>query len=280
MPPVDVDSFVAALGANPVGRDRFAAENPRWGGSARVFGGVAVAHALAAACGTVPEPEALHSMHGHFLRAAAPGSRSILRVDRLRDGRSFGLRAVEASVDGQVTFRATCSFHRPESGEEYQLIMPAVPGPEAVAHLEIQGAPWPLVVRDLGPTGPAPDGTYAATRRAWFRLPGPLSDDPTIHLRVAAFYSDMTGSAFRPRSLGVFGEHADASLDHALWFHRPFRVDRWVLYDLQALTSGGGRSTVRGLLFDQEGGLCLSMVQELSIRRLDEPRPVGPADRA
>jgi acyl-CoA thioesterase-2 len=101
-----------------------------------------------------------------------------------------------------------------------------------------------------------------------------------VHLRVAAFVSDMTGSSFRPRTLGVFGRHADASLDHALWFHRSFRLDRWLLYDLQALTNTGGRATVRGLLFDQDGRLCLSMAQELSIRELDEPRAVGPADRA
>ena len=124
------------------------------------------------------------------------------------------------------------------------------------------------------------DGTYAATRRAWFRTRGRLPDDPQAHVTVVAFMSDMTGSAFRPMSLGVFGEHTDASLDHALWFHRPFRIDEWMLYDLQALTTTGGRATIRGLLFDQQGWLCVSMAQELLIRRLAVPRPVGPVDRA
>jgi len=277
---VDLGAFVAALSATAMGDDGFSAENPDWGGVARVFGGVAVAQALTAAAGTVEDPATLHSLHGYFLREARPGSEGHLQVTRLREGRSFAVRAVVAEVDGRETFRAICSFHRPETGEEYQLAVPDVPGPEQAVHLEVTDSPWPLVVLDLGASPVDADGTYPATRRAWFRTRGPLPDDPLAHLAVAAFVSDMTGSSFRPTSLGVFGEHTDASLDHALWFHRPLRMDQWMLYDIQALVNGGGRATVRGLMFDRQGRLCASMAQELLIRRLATAREVGPAERA
>jgi len=244
-----------------------------------------VAQALSAAAATVDEAMALHSIHGSFVRPVAPGTRPELVVGRVRDGRSVSLRSVELRVDGAPAFVAMCSFHRPEPGDEYQLAMPEVPRPEVprpevAADRAVERGPWPLVVVDLGPTELAADGTFAATRRMWVRTRGRLPDDPKSHWAVAAFVSDMTGSSFRPGSLGTWGAHADASLDHALWLHRAFRLDEWVLYDLEALVNSGARATVRGVLYDESGRLVASMAQELLIRRLDEPRPVGPTDRA
>jgi acyl-CoA thioesterase-2 len=273
-------AFVDALGVTSAGDDVFRSASPAWGGSERMFGGLVVAQALSAAAATVGEAKALHSVHGSFVAPVPPGSQPEVVVRRVRDGRSVSLRSVELSVDGTPAFLATCSFHQPEPGDEYQLAMPDVPRPGAAADRVIDHGPWPLDVVDLGPTGPAADGTFAATRRLWVRTRGRLPDEPRVHWAVAGFVSDMTGSSFRPGSLGTWGAHTDASLDHALWLHRPFRLDQWVLFDLSALVNSGARATVRGVLYDESGRLIASMAQELLIRRLDEPRPVGPTDRA
>ena len=137
----------------------------------------------------------------------------------------------------------TCSFHAPEEGDRYQLpIAPEIPPPSAVDGFE---APFPFDVRELGATERREDGTYQSTRRCWFRTREPLSDDPMVHASILAYFSDMTGASFRPLSLGVWGTHTDASLDHALWFHRPWRADTWSFFDLQALVNAGGRATIR-----------------------------------
>ena len=112
------------------------------------------------------------------------------------------------------------------------------------------------------------DGTYESTRRCWVRTVAPMPDDLLAHLGVAAFLSDMTGSAFRPHSLGEWGNHTDATIDHAVWFHRPLRTDEWVYTDFEALVNHAGRATVRARFHDRAGHLCLSMAQELLIRPL------------
>ncbi len=163
----------------------------------------------------------------------------------------------------------TCSFHVPEEGDSYQLpVAPDIPPPHEVEGFE---APFPFDVRELGATEMREDGTYRSTRRCWFRTREPLSDDPAVHAGLLAYFSDMTGASFRPLSLGVWGTHTDASLDHALWFHRPWRADTWSIFDLHALVNAGGRATVRATMHGQDGTLHLSMAQELLIRELDEP---------
>ena len=102
-------------------------------------------------------------------------------------------------------------------------------------------APFPFDIRELGPTERRDDGTYLSTRRCWFRTREALPDDPAVHACVLAYFSDMTGAAFRPLSLGIWGTHTDASLDHAVWFHRPWRADAWSIFDLQTLVNAGGR---------------------------------------
>ncbi len=253
----------------PDGRRAFETKSPDWWPGDRTFGGMVVAQALNAAMLTVPSGLDVHSLHGYFLRPSRPGVASLHRVDDVRDGRSFTTREVTSEVQGKPVFRMMCQFHTAEDGDEYQL--PMAPGailPEIVGEPE---AGFPFDMRELGPTEKRQDGTYLSTRRVWFRTTEPLSDDPVMHACLLAYLSDMTGASFRPHSLGTWGTHTDASLDHAVWFHRPWRADTWSYFDLQALVNAGGRSTIRATMHGQDGTLHLSMAQELLIRELDEP---------
>ncbi|HVA10394.1 MAG TPA: acyl-CoA thioesterase domain-containing protein [Acidimicrobiales bacterium] len=253
----------------PDGRAAFTTTSPEWWPGERTFGGMVVAQALNAATRTVAMGLDVHSLHGYFLRPSRPGVPSIHRVEAVREGRSFTTREVTTEVEGKTVFRMTCSFHQPEEGDEYQLPMATgIPAPEEVECFE---GPFPFDIRELGATEKRDDGTYLSTRRCWFRTRESLGDDPGIHACLLAYLSDMTGAAFRPNSLGTWGTHTDASLDHALWFHRPARADEWHIFDLQALVNAGGRATVRATMHDRHGVLNLSMAQELLIRRLEVP---------
>ena len=222
----------------PDGRPAFTSTSPDWWGGDRTFGGMVVAQALHAATRTVPEGLGVHSLHG-------------------------------TEVDGRTVFRMACSFHSAEEGDEYQLAMdPDITPPDAVEGFE---APFPFDIRELGATDQREDGTFLSTRRCWFRTRERLADDPAIHACVLAYFSDMTGASFRPHSLGTWGTHTDASLDHALWFHRPKRADEWSIFDLQALVNAGGRATIRATMHGDDGALHLSMAQELLIRKLEVP---------
>ncbi len=265
-----VDAITARqTGSDDQGRPIFVTTSPRWWGHGRVFGGMVVAQALSAAMHTVGRGLEVHSLHGYFLRPTSPGSQTTHVVDVVRDGRSFSTRAVTSEFEGRETFRMTCSFHVPEDGDDYQLpVAPGIPPPHEIDGFE---APFPFDVRELGATGQLEDGTYRSTRRCWFRTREPLPDDPAVHAGLLAYFSDMTGAAFRPHSLGEWGTHTDASLDHALWFHRPWRADAWSIFDLHALVNAGGRATIRATMHGEDGTLHLSMAQELLIRELDEP---------
>ena len=261
-----VDELVSALQVRPAGEDRFCTMAPTWFAGDRVFGGAIVAQALNSALHTVGDTGMRpHSLHGCFLRSVRPGAELDFQVERWRDGRAFSTRHVTISQADKRVMTATVSFHVDESGDEYQLPMdPDVPRPESLPANE-----WdrPFESREAGAVT-ADDGSYRSTRRVWFRLPSRLPDDPVVHATLAAYISDMTGDSFRPLSLGTWGRHVDASLDHALWLHRPFRVDEWLFYDLQAVANAGGRALVRGSLYNTNGQLCLSLAQELLIREL------------
>ena len=201
-------------GSDSLGRATFTTTSPEWWMHGRVFGGMVVAQALNAAMQTVPEEFEVHSLHGYFLRPTSPGSRSDHVVDGVRDGRSFRTRQVVSQVDGQETFRMMCSFHAPEQGDMYQLpVTSDIPSPRETEGFE---APFPFDVRELGATERLADGTYESTRRCWFRTTR-ASARTTLRCTPAslAYFSDMTGASFRPLSLGTWGTHTDASLDHA-----------------------------------------------------------------
>jgi acyl-CoA thioesterase-2 len=264
-----VDGLVAAVSVAPAGNDRFVADEPEWFGT-RVFGGMIVAQALNAAVRTVADGRPPHSLHGYFLRPANAGVPALLTVERVRDGRAFASRAVTMTQDGAEIFRAMCSFHGDEDGEEYQLPIPPGSTPPDAFPAPDDDFEGPFESRDAGAARRA-DGSYESTRRMWFRMRAPLPPDPTLHATLLAYLSDMTGTGFRPHNLGEWGTHTDASIDHAVWFHRPARLDDWLLFDVQALVNAGARSTVRGSIYSQDGVLRASMAQELLIRRLDVP---------
>jgi len=277
-------SFEEATSVLESGHDSFTGRYPTWWEGERVFGGLILAQAVAAAASTVEASIPIHSLHGLFLRPSSPGEASRITVERVRDGRSFVTRRTSTATAGKETFQMLASFHVPEEGEEYQLAPASVQGPDPA--LSEYDPDDPFEVIELGPSAQRDDGTYESTRRAWVRLRTPLGDDPIRQAAATAYASDMTRAAFRPMSLGTWGEHLDASLDHAVWFHRPPAMDDWNLFDLHTVTTTAGRSLMRGTFHDVQGRLVTSMAQEILIRRIDgaasiafddpQNRPPGP----
>ena len=275
------------LGLDETDADVFRGANPGdWPGG-RVFGGLVAAQALRAATRTVGSDHAPHSLHAYFVRPGRPGIPIDHAVDRTRDGRSFSTRRVDSRQDGEVIFTLTASFHATEPGPEYQLPMAAdVSAPE-----DLDPPGWPfspsgalsnLELREVGPTPPEPDGTYRSTRRVWVRAHD-VGDDPLMHACVLTFMSDLgvVMAARPPRPGARWDAIMTASLDHAVWFHRPVRVDQWLLYDLHALANHGARGMVRGVLHDRSGTLVASVAQEVLVRPLREaPPPEGPGNPA
>jgi acyl-CoA thioesterase-2 len=275
-----LDRLLSLFDLEEIGEDSFRAPNPVRGPWTRVFGGQVAAQAVRAAQLTVPADRPIHSLHAYFLRPGRPGDDIDMLVERPRDGGSFTSRRVKAVQHDEVIFDMIASFHRDEQGPEYQMpIALDVPAPEDAP--EAQGmfgrmrSMMPFDMRELGPTEPV-DGFYRSTRRAWFRTAGELPDDPAIHTCVLAFASDMgVVSAAR---VPVAGEEEwerfmGASLDHAVWFHRPIRADDWILFDLRTVSSYGARGLAAGTMHARDGVLGVSIAQEALIRPLAGERP-------
>jgi acyl-CoA thioesterase-2 len=212
---------------------------------------------------SVPPGRRLHSLHGYFLRPVAGASEVDYAVSALRDGRTSSVRQVSAAQGGELAFTMLCSFGVDGDGDTYELPMdPSTPRPDDVGIVPSDG-PWDEAA--LGPTPPAPDGTYRSTHRSWLRASGTLPDDPWAHVALLAFFSDFTGTGGRPKRLD--GDmRGIVSVDHALWVHRVPSADQWFFYDLHALVSAGGRSLVRGTMRDETGRLVASVAQELTLR--------------
>ncbi|WP_069811251.1 acyl-CoA thioesterase [Streptomyces sp. TP-A0874] len=275
------------LDLEAVDEDTFRGAN-RPAAVSRVFGGQVAAQALAAAGRTVPGDRGPHSLHAYFLRPGDPGTPIIYSVDRIRDGSSFATRRVVAVQQGQPIFHLSASFQRAEQGLEHQEPMPKAPDPRTLptaaerlarhAHL----FPNPLVVRRLLEIGEAIDLRYvldppyltAGTARepasqVWFRVAGELAgaaDRPLLHYCLATYASDMTllDSVLLAHGRGGWslGDIVGASLDHAMWFHRPFRADEWLLYDQLSPSSAGGRGLGQARIYTEDGRLAASVVQE------------------
>ena len=215
-----------------------------------------------------------HSLHGYFLNPVLPDAEVAFEVEQLRDGRSFALRQVTTVQQGMVKARFLCSFHVDEEGEaDYQLAPQTTISPPE--DLEREGGPMPLDLRVAEPV-PAGDGTFLSSGRHWVRTEASLPDDPELHVALLAYLSDQTRLSFRPHTDETWGTHTDASLDHAVWFHRPARADRWLRYELQALSVSGNRASVRGLMYDEGGRLVMSMAQELLVRPIPGAEPQVP----
>jgi acyl-CoA thioesterase-2 len=264
--------LVDAIHVTSTGPDSFSATPPDWWGP-RVFGGMVVAQSLDAALQTADPAQRPHSVHGYFLRPLLPGVPCQLIVEHLRDGRSFALRQVTMEQEHRPAARFMCSFHVDESGDEYQIPMQDVPDPDS---LPASTMPGPFDGRDAGPVKALADGAFLSTARLWYRACATLGDEPRVHIGLLTYLSDMTRTSFRPLSLDSWGAHTDASIDHAVWFHRPMRADEWVLSDFQAVVNAGNRSVVRGAMYTRGGVLSMSMTQELLIRPTGEPPQRAP----
>ncbi|GGZ57348.1 acyl-CoA thioesterase II [Streptomyces inusitatus] len=262
----------------------------------RVFGGQVAAQALAAAGRTVPADRAPHSLHAYFLRTGDPGAPIVYTVDRIRDGSSFTNRRVVAIQHGRPVFHLSASFQAYEDGLEHQFAPPAAPDPEtlptAAEALPSYAANFrdPAMADRLLSARAAVDLRYAAAppyaavgepreprSQVWFRARGKLADDPLLHAALAVYVSDMTlldpVLLAHGRGGWAVGDVVGASLDHAMWFHRPFRADEWLLYDQESPTSSGGRGLGQARIHTQDGRLAVSVVQEGVIRvpRRDTP---------
>jgi acyl-CoA thioesterase II len=259
----------------------------------RVFGGQVAAQALVAAGRTVPEDRLPHSLHAYFLRTGDPGAPIVYTVDRMNDGRSFTARRVVAVQHGQPIFALSASFQRWEEGLEHQAPMPSAPDPEtlptAEERLPAYGLDAAVVEKmlearaavDLRYVDDPPFGRYGEPReprsQVWFRANGKLDDDPLLHVVLATYVSDMTllDSILLAHGRGgwAVGDVVGASLDHAMWFHRPVRADEWLLYDQESPSSSGGRGLGQGRIYTRDGRLAISVIQEGVVR---VPRPKTP----
>ncbi|MEV0277313.1 acyl-CoA thioesterase II [Streptomyces sp. NPDC050610] len=258
----------------------------------RVFGGQVAAQALVAAGRTVPDDRAAHSLHAYFLRPGGPGAPIVYTVDRIRDGRSFTTRRVVAVQHGQPIFHLSASFQAYEEGLEHQEPMPEAPDPltlPTAAEMLPQYAGRVLsedVVERLLEARAAVDLRYVDAppfasvgeprepkSQVWFRTHGKLDgaiDQPLLHVCLVTYVSDMTllDSVLLAHGRGgwAVGDVVGASLDHAMWFHRPFRADEWLLYDQESPTAQGGRGLGKGSIYTADGQLAVSVIQEGVIR--------------
>lgn len=279
----DIDDLLGLLDLEPIEVNIYRGRN-RDIGSGRVFGGQVMAQALVAAQRTVDEDRAAHSMHGYFILPGDLASPIVYFVDRLRDGKSFTTRRVTAIQHGQAVFNMSASFHRVEQGLEHQLPMPDVPPaesitpeierirarahqiPESVRDVLTQDRPFDFRVVD---TDPFDDSPRPPSRHMWLRAIGGMPDDTLSHQAALAYASDygLLATALLPHGIGIRDPGLQAAtLDHAIWFHRPFRVDDWMLYSMDSPASAGARGFTRGCIFTRDGTLVASIAQEGLVR--------------
>jgi acyl-CoA thioesterase-2 len=246
----------------------------------RVFGGQVAGQALVAAARTVDDRErTVHSLHAYFLRPGDMTIPIVYDVDRIRDGKSFTTRRVVAIQHGRAIFNMQASFQVPEDGFDHQAVMPDVPAPDDVptmadrfraAGLEAPMGPRPIDVRHVSEPAWFNRDVGRTTQHVWFRATGRLPDDPILHTCVVTYASDLTllDTALLPHGR-VFGDRGlqMASLDHAMWFHRSFRADEWLLYAQETHSASGARGLAQGSIFTQDGHLAVSVVQEGLIRK-------------
>jgi len=255
----------------------------------RIFGGQVAGQALVAAGRTV-ERGTTHSLHAYFLRPGDPTTPIIYEVDRIRDGRTFTTRRVSAIQHGQAIFHLSASFQPDEPGPEHQMPMPEAPDPETVPNFEERIAKiptdklpedvraWirrerPIEVRSVGAGSPFDHTKRPPAQLTWIRARGRLPDSLLLHQCVVAYASDMTLLDTITLPHGIVwsdGSYAMASLDHAMWFHRPFRADEWLLYAQESPSAHGARGFATGRLFTRDGTLVVSVVQEGLIRPLGQ----------
>ncbi|TZF88501.1 acyl-CoA thioesterase [Cognatilysobacter lacus] len=261
-------------------------------GTKYVFGGQVLGQALSAAQGTIEsasDARAAHSLHAYFLRAGDIEAPILYSVDRTRDGGSFSVRRVTAIQHGQPILFLAASFQHEEEGSEHQLSMPEVPQADDIepAHavptevleklpnkvqrwLSRQG---PFEFRHVYPRDELKPPKRPPYQQVWFRLSEKVGDEPELHRSLLTYASDfhLLGTATFPHGISYYQPNVQmASLDHALWFHRPFRADDWLLYSIDSPSAQGARGLARGMIYDREGRLVASTAQEGMIRVLND----------
>jgi acyl-CoA thioesterase II len=277
--------LVDLLALERIDRDLFRghSQNLGWGA---IFGGQVLGQSLSAAAQTVTADRPVHSVHGYFIRAGELDRPIVYQVDRLRDGRSFSTRRVVAVQEGEAIFSLEASFQVVEAGFEHHDAMPDVPPPESLpserdlalafadrlpeAVRAMATAERPIEIRPVEPRNPLKPRAAAPSRRLWYRTVDRLPDDDALHRYLLAYASDFSflGTAMDPHGVSWLTPGMQvASLDHAMWFHRPFRVDDWLLYDVESPSASGARGLVRGRFFDRDGHLVASTAQEGLIRK-------------
>jgi acyl-CoA thioesterase-2 len=258
-------------------------------GTKYVFGGQVLGQALSAAQATLSEPRSAHSLHAYFLRAGDIEHPIVYDVDRTRDGGSFSVRRVTAIQHGKVIFFCAASFHDDEAGGEHQLTMPEVPMPEDIepapaippeqlAQLPTKVQRWldrmgPFEFRHVYPRDELKPPKRPPYQQVWFRLSQRVGDAPELHRALLAYASDfhLLGTTTFPHGISYYQPNVQmASLDHALWFHRAFRADDWLLYSLDSPSAQGARGLARGMVYDRQGRLVASTAQEGLIRVMPE----------
>ncbi|MBU2972697.1 acyl-CoA thioesterase II [Pseudoalteromonas sp. C2R02] len=251
-----------------------------------VFGGQVMGQALSAAKETVVEERLVHSLHSYFLRPGDAAKPIVYDVENIRDGKSFSTRRVKAIQNGKPIFYMTVSFHNEEPGVTHQASMPNVPGPENLrSSLEFYRenanlipekirdkvlCDKPIEMRPVNFQSPFKPEVTLANRYVWFKANGEMPNDPRIHKYLLAYASDFEflPTALQPHGLSFMQPNMQvATIDHAMWFHREFRMDEWILYAVDSPSASGGRGLVRGQFFNQDGVLIASTMQEGLIRQ-------------
>jgi len=279
-----LDEVIGLLDLEQIEVNIFRGESPEGERRQRVFGGQVAGQALVAAGRTVPADRPVHSLHAYFIRPGDPTVPLVYVVDPVRDGRSFTTRRVTAIQHGKTIFTLSASFHHPEPGFEHADAMPEVPGPEDVEPtadrlrrlygLAADEYSWPnpIDIRHVGPLTleASRDPSLITSRNVvWLRADGELPDDPLLHVCLMTYASDMTLLDTVLLAHGMSwsgGLISGASLDHAMWFHRPFRADRWLLYVQDSPVASGALGLARGEVYTRDGELVVSVVQEGLLR--------------
>lgn len=257
-----------------------------WG---QVFGGQVLGQALSAAAQTVPGDRPIHSFHGYFLLTGKVDRPIVYDVHRIRDGKSFTTRRVVAIQKGRAIFSMSASFQEDEPGFEHQDQMPELPGPEGLPSQtdlarrfadqipsplrERFTADSPIEIRPIKPINPLQRDVRPPQSAAWYRSAGQLPDDPAVHRYLLAYASDFNflATSMHPHGVSWLTPRMQvASLDHSMWFHRPFRMDDWLIHVVESPSASNGRGLVRGRYFDRQGRLVATTAQEGLIRQWEE----------
>ena len=287
-----VDQLVTILDLEELELNLFRGRTPKED-RVRVFGGQVAGQALVAAGRTVEDGLVTHSLHSYFLRPGDPSVPIVYQVERLRDGKSFTTRRVTAIQHGQPIFNLSASFQRPEEGIEHQLDMPESPPPETLLHFRERVEPYldkvhpelkkwlqrerPIDMRYVNPPDYLHPEKRPPNQLVWIRADGALPADAPLmlHQCIVAYASDMTliDTATLPHQIPWFDPNVQmASLDHAMWFHRPMRADEWLLYAQESPTATGARGFTTGRLYTRDGRHVVSVAQEGLIRKRSDQK--------